>query len=55
MSGEGATADVDLIQNWCKNVSYHPQCAPKNTFNVNEITLFHNAQPKRTLALKEER
>jgi hypothetical protein len=55
MSGEGATADVDLTQNWCQNVSCHPQCARKDNFNVNETTLFHNAQSKRMLALKEER
>ena len=56
MSGEGASADLDLAEQWRENVKPTiTQYALKDIFNPDEMALFYNAQPKRALALKGEK
>jgi hypothetical protein len=56
VSGEGASADLDSAENWQENVKpIVTRYAPKDFFNLDEMALFCNAQPKRTLALKGEK
>jgi hypothetical protein len=53
VSGEGASADLDLAEKWQENVKLIvTQYAPKDISNLDETSLFYKAQPKRTLALK---
>jgi uncharacterized protein YqkB len=52
VSGEGASADLDSAEKWQENVKpIVTQYAP-DIFNPDEMALFYNAQPKRTIALK---
>ena len=55
LSGEGASADLDSTEKWRENVKPIITQYALDIFNLDEMALFYNAQPKRTLALKGEK
>jgi hypothetical protein len=56
VSGGGASANLDSADKWRENVKpIVTQYAPNDIFNRDEMALFYNAQPERTLALKGQK